>query len=109
MWTRPRYGCRNGRDVLIRVYKKLVKSVKIWYNYKYNNPKRLKEERPMKTMGEKRKDKDGITWFVNTLRTTRYPNGGINVLVLETACGGLRTFVRYDEIGNPIAGELSLA
>ena len=55
-----------------------------------------------------RKDKQGFTWTVNKQLTTWYPNGAINKLILESPWGA-KTFVRYDQAGNPIGGELSLA
>ena len=56
-----------------------------------------------------RKDDKGFVWIINESKSTRYPSGAIHIRVFENSSGGARTFVRYDEAGNPIAGEFSLA
>ena len=58
---------------------------------------------------EVKKDEKGFVWIVNEKKSTRYPSGAIHIRVFENCSGGARTFVRYDEAGNPIAGNFALA
>ena len=53
-------------------------------------------------------DDEGNRWTVEKQMSTWYPSGGINKLMLKN-CLNQRTFVRYDEAGQPIGGNLSLA
>lgn len=53
-------------------------------------------------------DKEGELWFVDLQRTTYYPDGNVDKLVLKNKWEQ-KTFVRYNQIGEPICGNLSLA
>jgi len=57
---------------------------------------------------EIRFDDEGTRWVVDKQRSTWYPTGGINKLTFKN-CLNQTTFVRYDEAGCPIGGNLSLA
>ena len=62
----------------------------------------------MKKTEEYRTDTQGFRWVVDKNSSTKYPNGNFNWLILRSAWGSIR-FVRYDEIGNVIASNVSLA
>ena len=57
--------------------------------------------------GNKRKDVDGYIWEEDLGESTRYPNGELNVLRLIGPFGR-KGYVRYNEEGNVIAGNVFL-
>ena len=53
-------------------------------------------------------DEKGFVWKVNLKKSSRYPNGRIHRLVLESGWGSTTT-LRYDEAGGFIDGNPALA
>ena len=70
----------------------------------------MQEEKEMKQNVTRpiRYDTQGQLWWVDLPKSTWYPDGHLNKLVLKNG-DGKRTFVRYNQVGDPICGNLSLA